>query len=83
MFAHHPYASWPWAGGRWATIVPGPTVIFWPGEWCPAPGPARTSILDVAIVAMGDGYNHRSTKGFNPVKTEWGYSFPFTGLIRH
>jgi phage-related protein len=77
MFAQHPYASWSWAGGRWATIVPAPTVIFWPADWCPAPGPTRTQVLEVDIVDMGDGYRHRSTKGFKPVKQEWGYSFPF------
>lgn len=80
MFAQHPYASWPWAGGAWSVIVPGPAVIFWPDEWCPSLAPTRTNTLEVDTVEMGDGYCHRSTRGFNPVAQSWDYQFPFTSL---
>lgn len=80
MFAQHPYAAWPWAGGAWALTPPGPTLVVWPDKWCPALAPSRTDTLEVDVVEMGDGYCHRSTHGYNPVKTAWAYQFPFTAL---
>jgi phage-related protein len=78
MFAQHPYASWPWAGGAWAPIPPTPVTIIWSDKWCPAPGPSRTDAVGTLIADLGDGYRYRATRGFNPVQSTWTYSFPFT-----
>jgi len=51
---------------------------YWP--WCPMPGAARSTALAVDTVSFGDGYNHRSTRGLNPVRPGWQMSFPFTSI---
>jgi phage-related protein len=51
---------------------------YWP--WCPMPGAARNTTLAVDIVALGDGYVHRATRGLNPARPSWSLAFPFTSL---
>src|SRR5262245_18032234 len=82
MFAQHPYAAWPWAGGVWAPLPVEPAAIVWPDAWCPAFGPNRTDSALTLIADLGDGYRYRATRGFNPVQTTRTYSFPFTTLDR-
>lgn len=82
MFAQHPYASWPWAGGAWAPLPDQPVTIVWPDEWCPALGPTRSDQASTLIADLGDGYRYRATRGFSPIVTTWNYSFPFTSIER-
>lgn len=40
---------------------------------------AKTSKVAVDTNAYGDGYVHRATRGINPVRPGWSFSFPFVG----
>src|SRR5215471_2621166 len=51
---------------------------FW--SWCPQPGAARASKLAVDVAAYGDGYQHRATRGLNPIRPSWTLAFPFKSL---
>jgi phage-related protein len=51
---------------------------FWP--WCPMAGAARSTALAVDTVNLGDGYVHRSTRGLNPARPSWAFTFPFASL---
>lgn len=51
---------------------------YWP--WCAMPGAARSTALAVDVVSFGDGYNHRATRGLNPVRPSWQLAFPFASL---
>ena len=51
---------------------------YWP--WCPMLGAGRDTSLALDQVSFGDGYNHRATRGLNPVRPSWNFSFPFTSL---
>jgi phage-related protein len=50
---------------------------MWP--FCPMPGHTKDSKLAVDINAFGDGYLHRSTRGLNPVRPNYGVTFTFNG----
>jgi phage-related protein len=50
---------------------------LWP--FCPMPGHTKDSKLAVDINAFGDGYVHRSTRGLNPVRPNYGVTFTFNG----
>jgi phage-related protein len=79
VFAQHPWAAWPWAGGLWQPFTPTPPLRpDWPAEWCAALGPSRSATLKVDTNEFGDGYCHRSTRGLDPVKPAWTLSFPAT-----
>src|SRR5262245_58243616 len=80
MFAQHPYAAWPWAGGAWAPLPSEPATIIWSPDWCPALGPSRSDAVNVLIADLGDGYRYRATRGFNPIQSTWSYSFPFRSV---
>lgn len=81
MFAQHPYGAWPWAGDAWAPAsTGGSSLVFWPHEWCPAPGAMRASVMAVDSLNYGDGYRFRLTRGFNPVRPKLDYEFPFAAL---
>jgi len=51
---------------------------FW--TWCPAPGMGKTTTLAVETNSYGDGYEQRATRGLNPARPSWNFSFPFVGL---
>jgi len=51
---------------------------YWP--WCAMPGAMRDTKLSVDVVAFGDGYTHRATRGLNPARPSWSLAFPFASL---
>lgn len=48
--------------------------------WCPLPGAARKTKLNVDQANFGDGYTERTTRGLNPARPSWDVSFPFVGF---
>ena len=54
----------------------GPTPL-WP--FCPMPGHTKNAKLAVDVNGFGDGYVHRSVRGLNPVRPNYGVTFTFNG----
>jgi len=52
---------------------------FW--RWCPAPGLNRRTAIAVDMIAYGDGYIHRSTRGLNPIRPSWDLLVPYRSKI--